>query len=153
MIAAFSIALVLLVCWIAWGRSWLKARPWRWSQWLFSIVEPAERWLWNKSKTILWSRFLMLLGALPWFLDQIQLLNIPALLAVIPAGYQSYISLVFVVIGIISEIIRRYTTKPLALVELPDNAPFSVTQAVAVAEIAEADAVAAVRQAKAEGTV
>lgn len=132
-----------VVIWVLFLRNWLKAQPW--TAGFFALVEPVERNLWNKSETILWSRFLMVLGVLPPILDQLSTLNIPALMAVLPEKWTPYLSLSFVVAGIVSEFLRRQTTKPLEVVALPDVVSPAVAQAVVVAEIASKEAVAVVK--------
>lgn len=141
-------AFIVLV-YALWGREHLKAIFPKFFAW----IEPGERWLWNKSETILWSRFLMFAGALPPLLDTVGALNIPELMAVLPQKYVPYLSLIFVMCGLVSEILRRYTTKPLSVVELPDKLPPKVEAAVAEAETAKDAAVVVVEKAKAEGKV
>jgi hypothetical protein len=140
---------ILVLVYVLWGRDCLKPIFPR----FFAFIEPAERWLWNKSETILWSRLLMLIGVLPVVLDHIQLLNVPSVISVIPAKYQPYMTLIFTLIGIISEVLRRHTTKPLEMVALPDKVPPDVAIAVKEAEVAKKQAVAVVNEAKREGQV
>jgi len=49
--------------------------------------------------------------------------------------------------------LRKHTSKPLEIVELPDVLPAAVAAKVEEAEQVKVDAVAAVAEAKAEGTV
>lgn len=139
----------LVLSYVLFGRAWLKTKFW--AQGFFARIEPVEIWLWNKSETILWSRFLMLIGILPPLLDQFQLFNTPALLAVVPEKWQSWLTLTFTLCGIVSEINRRYTTKPLTIVQVAekDMTP-TVVEAMAVAEDAKNEAVAVVAEEKAE---
>ena len=135
--------IAFVALWVLWLRNWMKEKPW--AAGFFAAIEPAEIYLWNKSETILWSRFLMFLGVLPPILDQIAMLNTPAIIAIVPERWTPYLSLSFVVAGTISEALRRATTKPLEVVALPDVLPPAVAQAVAVADVASKEAVAAVK--------
>lgn len=148
-----ALIVVWFVIWVVWLRNWLYCKPWAWSQAMFKAVEPIELWLWDKSETILWSRFLIVLGLIPPILDQLQLFNVPAVLGVIPPKYQPYLSLVFAVLGIISEILRRATTKPLTLVAVSDKRGLSpdVAAAIESADATKREAVAVVKERRAEG--
>lgn len=143
----FFIVLGVLVALIAiygmGGRNWLKARPW--TAWFYRWVEPIEIVLWRKSETILWSRFLIIAGLIPPLFEQLEKL-MPAVSGVLPPEYQAWWTLSFTVVGIINEMMRRNTTKPLELVELPDNQSPKVAAAVAAAEVAKDKAVAAVEK-------
>jgi len=132
----------LVLVWVLWGRAWLKRQSWAWSQRFFTWIEPVEILLWGKSETVMWSRYLMLLGALPVVLDQLSLFNTPELIGLVPEQYRAWLMLTFTVMGIISEIQRRLSTKPLAIVAVPDNPPVEVAVAIAQAQSAEDMAVA-----------
>lgn len=145
-----------LVLWYAlWGRMWLKRQEW--AKGFFAVVEPVEIFLWRKSETLLWARFLMLLGIIPPLLEQFDALKplLEVLAPYMPEEWQHYMSLTFTVLGIIGEIQRRYTTKPLTLVEIPESKPMPIEVEVAMAraESAKHEAVAVVGEARAEGAV
>lgn len=125
------------------GRDWLKAQPW--TAWFYKWIEPIEITLWRKSETILWSRFLVIVGLLPPLFEQLEKLNIPALQGMVPEKYQAWWTLSFTVIGIINEMMRRNTTKPLEIVELSDNVSPQVAAAVEAAQVSKDIAVATVK--------
>jgi hypothetical protein len=138
--------LALVVFWVLWGRNAMKRQPW--AAGFFNAVEPIERWLWDKSETILWSRFLIVVGLLPPILDQLKILGDGGLLEVIPEQYRPWLSLTITLCGIVSEVLRRSTTKPLEIVSLPENKPPAVAEAVERAEATKLEAVAAVKEAR-----
>jgi hypothetical protein len=151
----FAIFLAFVAAFVAiyalWLRPWMRTRLW--AQGFFVLIEPVEILFWRKSETILWNRLLMLMGALPPILEQLEKLNIPALQGLVPEKYQGWWTLTFTVIGIIGEYQRRDTTKPLEVVALPVDMPPAVAAAVARAEVANATVVAAVAVAVEKGTV
>lgn len=140
----------LFVAFLLWyvlaGRAWLKAKPWAWSQAFFAFIEPIEIKLWRKSETLLMARFLMLAGMIPPLLDQVDALKplFEQVAPYLPGNWQSYISLTLTVLGLIGEIQRRYTTKPLEIVALPE-AVAAAMPAVVAAEAAKVEAVAVVK--------
>lgn len=138
----------LIAFYILVGREWLKEQPWTGK--FFSWIEPIEITLWRKSETILWSRLLMIAGIIPLFLQEVEKFNIPALQDLLPEMYRGFWTLSFTVIGIVNEWLRRSTTKPLALVEIPETAPTKELEAVKSAEIATKEAVATVEIAAVE---
>lgn len=143
------IALILNYC--LWFREWLHNRPWPWSQRYFDYIEPIEIFCYRKSETILWSRFLIFIGVLPTILDQFQLFNVQGLIEFLPDDWEKWASLSFTLCGIASELLRRGSTKPLELVELPETSMSpKVAVAVAKAETAKVNAVVAVEKAKAK---
>lgn len=137
----------LVVIYVLWLRKWLKIQPW--AQGFYRLVDPIELFLFKKSETILWSRFLMLVGLLPPLLDQIKAFNIPEVMAIVPQQYVPYLSLSFVLCGMVSEFLRRSTTKPLEMVALPEVVSPEVKQAVQRVEATNADSVAVVAADKA----
>lgn len=149
-IIAFGVLTLFLLNYVLWFREWLKTRPWPWSQRYFEIIEPLEIFFYGKSETLLWGRWLMLGGTLVPALEAVQLLNIPELIALLPENWVKYAPLVFTLIGVIVEIQRRYTTKPLEVVALPThgNTP-EVVAAVENLEVAKVEAIAAVKIEKA----
>lgn len=142
------IVIAVLVCLIAvygfGGRDWLKRQPW--TGWFYRWIEPIEIALWRKSETILWSRFLMVIGVVPVLLEQIEKLNVPGISGMLPPEYQAWWTLSFTLIGIINEMMRRNTTKPLEIVELSDNVSPKVAAAVEKADDAKDKAVAAIEK-------
>lgn len=147
---SFGVIILLLLNYCLWFREWLKSRPWPWSQRYFLWIEPIEIALWKKSETILWARTQMLFGVLLQGMELLQLLNTPELLAFLPEQWSRWVSLLFIVNGLVQEVLRRYTATPLPIVEMPTvgNTP-AVNAAIANLEIAKAKAVAAVETQKA----
>lgn len=144
-----GVVIVLILNYVTWFREWLKNRPWPWSQRYFEWIEPIEIALYRKSETILWSRFLIFMGLLPTVLDQFQLLNVPGLIEFLPDDWEKWASLSFTVCGIVSELLRRGSTKPLEIVELLETGMSpKVAVAVAKAETAKVNAVVAIEKAK-----
>jgi hypothetical protein len=134
------------------GRAWLKQKEW--AKPFFDWIEPIEIKLWKKSESILFARIMMLVGIIPVVAQQLQLFNMPEILALIPEAYRGYLMLIFLVCGLIVEFNRRTTTEPLAITALPEKAiPPEVKEAVKQADEAKAEAVAVVAEAKAEGKV
>lgn len=129
-------------------RSWLRSKPW--ARGFFAIMEPIELRLFAKSETILWSRLLIIMGLLPPLLSQMGELNTPDFLALIPEKYKPWATVSFTVVGIISEVLRRQTTLPLALVAVPDAVAADVAAPIRQAEVALKGAVSAVEVAKVE---
>ena len=138
--------LAFVVVWVLWARNELKRRPW--AAGFFAAIEPIERWLWDKSETILWSRFLIIIGLLPPIFDQLKVLGEGGLLDVIPEKYRPWLSLSITLCGIVSEFLRRSTTKPLEIVSLPEVQSPKVTAAVTKVEVANAVAVRAIQEEK-----
>lgn len=142
------VLVVLVALYAIWGRKWLKAKTWPWSKRFFEIVEPIEIKLWGKSETILWSRFLQLLGALCAVLTWFGSLDVSPYVALVPERFRPWLMAApfaaVTLAGVMSEILRRGTTKPLELVAVSDNAPPVVAAAAARADEAKQDAVATV---------
>ncbi|MGY3605655.1 MULTISPECIES: hypothetical protein [unclassified Bradyrhizobium] len=136
------------------GRAWLKRQPW--AKGFFDWVEPIEIALFKKSETILFARLLSALGIVLTFLTQIGDINLTPLMPLVPDKYQVIVSmtincipLAISFIGMIVEWLRKKTTKPVELVAVPeDKLPPSAALAVAQAEVAKEQAVAAVTEAK-----
>lgn len=149
----FGILTLFLLNYVLWAREWLHDRPWPWSQRYFEWIEPLEIFFYRKSETLLWGRWLMLGGTLMPVLESVQLLNIPELIALLPENWVKWAPLVFTVCGVVVEIQRRYTTKPLEVVELPTlgNTP-EVNIAVANLETAKAEVATAIADEKAAKT-
>lgn len=143
------VALTFIVAFYAvWGRKWLKAKTWPWSKRLFEITEPVEIALWSKSETILWARWLQFMGVLSGFLTWLGALEVTPFIALVPEKYQPWLAalpyMAVTLAGIIGELQRRDTSKPLPMVAVPDNAKPEVLEAVAKADIAKEEAVAVI---------
>jgi len=151
----FLIVAALVAVYVVWVRKWLKTKAW--AQGFFAWVEPIELFLFSKSETILWARLKQFTGVLLTFLTSMGAIDITPLMPFVPDAYEgmfravfNLIPLVITLVGIVDEKLRRDTTKPLALVAIPekDITP-AVAEAIAVAEVAKVEAVAVVKEAEA----
>lgn len=149
-------ALAAVLTWYAlWGRDWLKNKPW--AAWVFDWIEPFEIAFYKKSETILFARLKMLSGVVLMALTQIGTIDLTPIMPFVPDAYEPYVRvafnllpLVLTLMGVIDEKLRNATTKPIELVAVAekDITP-EVATAIVVAEVAKADAVQAVADAKA----
>lgn len=148
----------IIAVWVLWGRCWLKERPWAWSQAFFRWIEPVEILLYKKSETILWARWRQFAGYLVAILLFVGGLDASLITMAFPEHWQKFAPLVPLAIslsGHMAEFLRDRTTKPIEIVALPEHGtvPLPVVEAVVKAEVAKEEAVAAVKEAKAEGNV
>lgn len=147
----------LMLIWVVWGRAWLKSQSWGWSIRFFAAIEPIEIALWSKSETVLWSRFLAFLMALSGFLTWLGSIDVTPLYVLLPEKYHPWLTVLpFVTVGllgIVNEILRRQTTKPLEIVAVPDDAPIELVAAIAEAEVAKDNAVAEIKAEKQAGVL
>ena len=113
--------IAFVIIYVVFLRNWLKERIW--AKGFFAWIEPYEIALWRKSETILWARFLIVLGLIPPILEQLGELSGSGIERFLPEKYQALWTLSFTVIGVVNEFLRRSTTKPLEIVALPESAP------------------------------
>ena len=113
--------IAFVIIYVVFLRNWLKERTW--AKGFFAWIEPYEIALWRKSETILWARFLIVLGLIPPILEQLGELSGSGIERFLPEKYQALWTLSFTVIGVVNEFLRRSTTKPLEIVALPESAP------------------------------
>lgn len=160
----FLIVVAIIIALLLWyalrGRAWLKEQSW--AQGFFAWVGPIEATLYRKSETMLIGRLLSAGGFLVTAYDFLAL-ALPSLdwtpitnrlLADIPDDLRgTVVSAILMGLGLLIGWLRKRTTKPLEVVSLPEQVPPDVAAAVAHAENANAQAVAVVADAKAEGTV
>lgn len=129
---------------------WAKpffAHPW---------VEWLEINLWAKSEAILWARWQQFLGLVLTATGFLGGIDYTVLALLTPDWIDPYLPLIPFVLnitGTIAEALRRDTTKPLAVVALPEVKPPEVAAVVARVEAVNAAATVAVEVAKAEGKV
>lgn len=154
----FLILAAIIAAFVLWyalfGRPWLKSK--RWAQGFFAAVEPVEIALYRKSETILWARLKMVIGTTLAVLTTAGEIDVTPVMPLVPDAYQTAVRtainllpLLITLVGMIDEKMRRTTTKPLELVAVPDKSiPPAVVVALARADIAKIDAVAAVTEAK-----
>lgn len=149
---------LVIVAYVTFVRDLLKTTDWgcRFLAW----IEPFELHLYRKSETILWARFKVFVGALLAFLMQIGTIDFTPFVVFLPEAHQDWarkfiglLPLLISLVGIIDEKLRRSTTKPLEVVAIPASAPPEVKEAVREVEVTNAEAVAKVQEAKAEGAV
>lgn len=152
---AFTICLavlsILILAYVL-GEKWLKAQSW--SAPFFAWIEPVEIALWRKSVSILWARFLQVMGFMLTLLASLGQFDLTPLMPFLPNRLQwlpSALPLIVSIAGAIQEKLRKESTKPLALVEVPSDAPPNVLAAVAVAEASKDKAVAVVEASTASG--
>ncbi len=148
-----AVIVAALLVYALWGRDWLKSKSW--AQGFFAWVEPWELFFYKKSETILFGRLLTGLGAVLTLLTQIGSIDITPLMPFVPEKYHALVQFVWNLLpltisglGMIVEKLRNSTTKPLELVAVPEAklTPEAV-EAIAVADLAKAEAVAAVKAA------
>ena len=146
--------IIALLLWYAFhGRSWLKSKPW--AHGFFAFVEPLEIAFYKKSETILFARLKMLTGLILTLLTQIGTIDLAPLMPFVPDQYEGLFKAVFnllpltiTVIGWMDERLRKSTTKPIELVAVPEaTITPEVAETLAVADMAKAEAVAAVKAA------
>lgn len=150
-LAALTAAVALYVTLV---RPWLRAQPV--AKPFFDFIEPMELALWKKSETILWARFLQLVGLVSTLAGVFGAIDWTIITPLVPDQYQKFmplIPLILSVIGGVTEKLRKDTTKPLEVVAVPENAPAEVKDAIAQVEATNAAAVAEVKEAKEEGAV
>lgn len=141
-----AVLFVLIVIYGIGGRDWLRKQPW--TAWFYSWVEPVEIVLWRKSETILLARSAQVLGLVTGILGFLGVIDLSPFLIFVPEKHRIWVgaipSMALALNGIIIELFRRNTTKPLELVELSDNVSPKVAAAVEAAEVAKVEAVAVV---------
>lgn len=150
-----GVIFILLLAYVLGGRAWLKSKPWMAG--FFAWIEPVEIFLYKKSETILFARGLAVLGAVLSFLTFLGSIDITPLMPFIPDAWEPLVKAIYnllpltiSVLGFIVEKLRNSTTAPLEIVAVAekDKTP-EVVQAVAAADAAKGDAVAAIKVAEA----
>lgn len=139
-----AVFVLVVLAYVIGGRRWLKTKPW--AQSFFTKIEPVEITLWKKSETILWARMQQSVGVVTYCLHLVGVVDFSPFVSFLPPKYQPWViaapAMAVSLNGLICEIQRRDTTKPLALVALPDkNVPLVVQEAVAAAEVTKNEAV------------
>lgn len=154
-VIVLCIVFTLLLAYVLGGRAWLKSKPWMAG--FFAFIEPVEIFLFKKSETILFARLKIVTGLLLTLLAQLGTIDLTPLWPLIPDEYEGPIKvfvnllpLTLTMLGWIDEKLRNSVSAPLEIVALAekDKTP-EVVAAVAVAEAAKVEAVAAVEVAKA----
>ncbi len=143
---ALAVLTLLIVIYVAGGRTWLQRQPW--AAGFFRWIEPIEIKCWRKSETLLWARFLQALGLVLTALSSLGQFDLSPIMPFLPDRYRwvpSMLPLIISMAGSLNEQLRKATTKPLELVELPDALPPAVAAAVATADATKEMAVEAVK--------
>ncbi len=150
----------LLIAFFAWyvikGRSWLKDKPSM--AWLYKsrAGEWIERTFFKKSESILWGRFLQALGYGLSAIASLGGIDLTPLAAALPENMSWVVfalPLAIALAGHIQVQLRLDTTRPIELVNLPENVPADVQASMTAAELRKDQAVAVVQEAKAAGAV
>lgn len=151
-----AVIVALALVWSLWGRNWLKARDWGWSNAFFAWIEPIEIRLWKNSKTIFIARLKILTGLLLTLGTQLGAVDITPLMPFVPDAWEpvvrivwNFLPLTITVLGWMDEQLRKETTEPLEVVATPEAVKAALPE-VQKMEEAKAEAVAAVEVAKAE---
>lgn len=150
-LAILALVTVLLALYVVIIRPRIRDKPW--AQGFFKTIEPIEIKLWSKSESILWARFLQVLGVLLTFLAQIGQFDMTPFMPFIPDRYKwipALLPLIVTAAGVINEALRKDVTTPLAVVAMPSDAPPAAKAAVTKAEVATEKAVVAVEAAEAK---
>lgn len=154
-LATLLVIAALVAVWVVWVRPAIRDKPW--AAGFFAKIEPFEIALWKKSETIFWERskhaFAVALAVLP----QIGVFDPTPFIGFIPEKHRWWVILIpsvaLALDGLVGEMLRNRTTKPVEVVALPEDKPPEVAAAVARAEAATDRAVVAVETAKATGAV
>lgn len=156
LVLALIVALALIYALVL--RPWLKKQAW--AQRFFAWVDPIELALFKKSETILVGRLLWIGGLFVTLYDGtatfVHSLDMTPLTTrifdwlQIPPDMRSLSMSAFIgILGLMINRLRKTTTKPLALVAVPDASLLpAAAQAIAQAEVAKEAAVQAVAEAK-----
>jgi len=144
-----GIFLGLMALYVVFVRPVIRDEPW--AKPFFDKVEPIEIRLFKKSETILWARTLQAVGFLLTVLTYIGQIDLTPLLAMLPEEHRAIAGtllpltpMMLSFLGRVDESLRKDVSKPLAVVELPNDMPPKVKAAVQEFEVAKADVKAAV---------
>lgn len=137
-------------------RPWLRKKTWM--QWFFAnpVVEWIEIHLWQKSETILVARGLQLVGIIASASGYLGAIDYSIFAPVVPEKWQPFLPLlpvIFNALGSLMEALRRDTTKPLALVDVPQEVSQKVATKLETADAAMIEAVAEVKKEEAKAAV
>lgn len=149
LLLAFGIPTLLVLAYVVGGRAWLRGRPW--AEGFFARIERVEIKLWRKSEVILWARFQQVLGIVLTLLTQIGTLDLSPLFPLLPDNMKwlpAFLPLIISVAGKLEEWNRLRVTKPIELVEAPDNGSPDVAEALEAAHLINQEAVEIVKEEK-----
>lgn len=145
------VATAAVVAYAVFLRPYLRKQSW--AEPFFRFVEPIELVLFKKSEGILWARWQQFLGLVLTVVGMFGGIDWTALAVLTPDWIDPLlpaIPLLLNLTGSIAEKLRNDTTKPIELVAIPeaDKEVPAVAAAIATAEVAKIEAVAAVEVAK-----
>ena len=160
MIVSITAIIIAILLWYAIiGRAWLKTKPPTES--FFSWIEPAEIALYRKSETLLIGRLLSIGAGLVTAYDTLAAafssLDLTPLttrifdFAHVPQDMRGIAGTAMITgIGLLISWLRKRTTKPVELIEVPEKSITpKIAEAIAMADATKTEAVAAVTEAKA----
>lgn len=151
--------LTIFVAWYAspLGRELLKRQSWMQRYYSSPFAERVEILLFNKSDTLLWNRF-KAIAASGWSLVLLfGGVDFGPFLFLIPEQYHHIVkaapAMIYALDGVYGEIQRRWTTKTVAQVAVPEAVPIpaDVKEKMEKADAAKQEAVAEIEVAQAEG--
>lgn len=137
LLAVFLVLTAFVALYVVWLRPWLRDKPW--AAGFFAKIESVEILFYKKSESILWARFLQLMGAVLAALASLGSLDLTPLFPFLPDKYKwvpGALPLVVTVAGWMQEKMRKDTSKPLEVVAMPE----SPAKAEVVEKIEEANA-------------
>jgi hypothetical protein len=139
----------IVAVWVVIARPLLRDRPWM--QWFFAnpIVEWIEIKFWRKSETIMWARWIQLMGLVHTAAGYGGTIDWTQLSPFVPEKWMPFLPAIPTILNIlatITEVQRIDTTKPLAIVELPAVVSPEVAAVVENAEIAKFEAVKEIKK-------
>lgn len=149
-LVGLTVITVLIALYVVAIRPWMRTTAWGAA--FLDKIEPFERIVYKNSESILWARFLQLLGVLLTLLTSLGSINLEPVKPFLPDYLQwlpTAMPLIVSFAGVVQEMLRRDTTKPLEIVAMRTDAPPEVKFAAAQAAAANAQAVAKVEEAKA----
>lgn len=159
-IALWAMAvLVPFTAWyVLWGRTWLKPKPWM--QWLYHsrVGEWAEIYLFSKSESVLWGRFLQFVGYGTSAILTFGNVDLTPLALVLPENLQWIPPVMPVVLSVAGHIqvkLRKDTKTPLDMIAMSeaDKQKPEVKAAIKGLDKAKVEAAVAVASVKEEAVV
>lgn len=134
-------------------RPWLRKKTWM--QWFFANpwVEWIEITLWRKSETIMVARAMQVIGIIGSVAGYLGGIDYSIFAPVVPEKWQPFLPLLPVVfngLGSMMAALRRDTTRPLDLVDVPQSVTGKVAAKLENADAAMIEAVAEVKKEEAK---
>lgn len=112
----FLAIVLLFMVYVVFLKPWFKNKGW--FQGFYAWIEPIEKTLWSKSRTLFFSRLYSLLGSILLVQSTFEANGIDWVsLIPIPPEYSKYLGPVMLVTGLLFSKLRKDTTAPVAVVE------------------------------------